>query len=98
MFKPARWEKILLCIPVITGLTAGLIYRFQGMTGGGHGNYDFIIGILSLPSIFVVAHLPRIELIWSSNMIAWVIAPAVLNFLLLVIAILTVRLVRRLST
>lgn len=95
MLKLARCEKVLLCILVITGVTAGLIYRFQGMTGGGHGKLDLIIALLGLPSFLLLDFIPHGELLLRSGWSAWIIFPAAMNFLILLTAIVAVRLIQK---
>jgi hypothetical protein len=38
-----------------------ILFAFQGGFGGGHGTFDFTLGILLLPGILLVMQLPLSE-------------------------------------
>jgi len=44
----------LPAIPIIAAIIATLLFIAQRGFGGGHGRFDFALGILSLPGILLV--------------------------------------------
>jgi hypothetical protein len=68
-----------MSVPIIEGVTAGILFAFQDGFGGGHGDLDFAIGILLLPSILFVMALSLPE---HTPDIFIVLLPALLNTIL----------------
>ena len=63
-----------------------IVFLTQGGFGGGHGDFDFLIGILGLPSILVMEILPLPDLVLKNDISLVVWLPAILNALLFSLA------------
>lgn len=79
LIKVARFLPV---VPLICGLTATAMFVMQGGFGGGHGPYDFFIGVLGLPSISLMEMLPLPDLIGEYDVLLVVWIPAIFNTLL----------------
>lgn len=55
------------------------MFAMQGGFGGGHGPFDFFMGMLGLPSILLVEGLPLPDLVLRHDIILVVWLPAILN-------------------
>lgn len=58
------------------------MFGMQGGFGGGHGPYDFFIGILALPSISLMEMLPLPDLILEYDILFIVWIPVFINTLI----------------
>jgi hypothetical protein len=74
-----RIPLILLSVPIIEAITAAILFACQGGFGGGHGDLDFAIGVLLLPSVFFIMALPIPE---NTPDIFIILLPALLNTIL----------------
>jgi hypothetical protein len=83
-----RIPLILLSVPIIEAITAGVLFALQRGFGGGHGDLDFAIGILLLPGLLFIMALPLPE---STPDIFIILLPAFLNTILWVGIALAVR-------
>lgn len=72
----------LPAVPLICGLAATAMFVTQGGFGGGHGPYDFFIGILGLPSILLMEMLPLPDLILEYDILLVIWIPVFVNTLL----------------
>ena len=70
---------VLVLVPIAEAIAAGILFASQGGFGGGHGDLDFAIGMLLLPSIFLVMQLPLPE---NTPDIFIILLPALLNTIL----------------
>jgi hypothetical protein len=70
---------VLILFPTMGAIVAGILFLIQGGFGGGHGDFDAAIGLLLLPSILFVMHLPLPD---GTPDIFIVLLPAALNLLL----------------
>ena len=76
-FRRLRW---LPAVPVVAALLATALFLIQHGFGGGHGRFDQTLGILALPGILLMAHLPLSESIPDIILVIWL--PAVFNIVL----------------
>jgi hypothetical protein len=76
----------LPAIPLICGLFSTIVFYTQGGFGGGHGDFDFLIGILGLPSILLMETVPLPALVLKNDILLVVWLPAILNALLFSLA------------
>jgi hypothetical protein len=81
MMKGRIW--LLLLLPAFAAVAALVLFVAQRGFGGGHGDFDPAIGLLGLPSILFVAHLP----IHGPDMLLIVLLPAALNLVVWAIVI-----------
>ncbi len=70
---------ILPAVPLVFGLISTVMFAIQGGFGGGHGSFDFHIGVLGLPSILLVEGMPLPDLALNHDIILVVWLPAILN-------------------
>jgi hypothetical protein len=77
---------VFMLFPMICGLLSTLLFVLQGGFGGGHGRYDFSIGILGLPWVGVdVAFgpdLPWPAFIRDHDLLSKIWFPALMNMVL----------------
>jgi hypothetical protein len=76
-FRRVFW---LAAIPLAAAIVATALFLMQHGFGGGHGRFDQALGILALPGILVVEHLPLSESI--PDFILVILLPAVFNIVL----------------
>jgi hypothetical protein len=74
-----RIPLIFLLVPILETIAAGILFAIQGGFGGGHGDLDFAIGILLLPSILFIMAFP---LPGNTPDIFIILLPAFLNTIL----------------
>ena len=77
---------LLPAIPIVCGAMSTIVFLTQGGFGGGHGDFDFLIGLLGLPSILVMEVLPLPDLVLKNDILLVVWLPAILNALLFSLA------------
>jgi hypothetical protein len=82
MNKLIKVVLFLPVVPLICGLAATAMFIMQGGFGGGHGPYDYLIGILGLPSILLMEMLPLPDPILEYDILLVVWIPVFVNTLL----------------
>jgi hypothetical protein len=83
----------LLLIPAVAITVATLLSFSQGGFGGGHGDFDLAIGVLGLPGILLIEHMPFLHHL--PDILLVVIVPALLNFIFWFAIIIALGAVRR---
>ena len=83
---------LLVLLPIAEASVAGILFAFQGGFGGGHGSFDFALGLLLLPGILLVMQLPLPE---NTPDIFIILLPALLNTIMWAGIALAVRAVLR---
>ncbi|WP_406694211.1 hypothetical protein V5E97_24395 [Singulisphaera sp. Ch08] len=79
------WRRLTLSLPLVPvgcALIATALFFSQGGFGGGHGDADFAIGVLGLPSVALLERgLPIPHILESSDLLMIIWYPALLNSL-----------------
>src|SRR5262245_59702521 len=81
----------LVVLPLFAGLVSTVLFFTQGGFGGGHGNFDGLIVILGLPSIYLVQMVFLPEWVLYVDFSYSVILPTMMNTVLAWIAYRVVR-------
>jgi len=76
LMKRKVW--LLLLIPTLASVIAVVLFVAQRGFGGGHGDFDRAIGLLGMPSILLLEHVP----IHAPDILLIVLFPAILNFII----------------
>jgi len=92
-FRRLFW---LPAIPLAGAIVATALFLMQRGFGGGHGRFDQALGILALPGILVVEHLPLLESI--PDFVLVILLPAVFNIVLWVGLALILRSILRVTS
>jgi hypothetical protein len=72
----------LIVVPGLAGLVATVLFLIQGGFGGGHGNFDGLIVTLMLPSVYLVQIIPLPKWVLYFDLSYTVIAPTLMNTIL----------------
>lgn len=67
---------LLMLLPIGEVIVAGILFAWQGGFGGGHGRFDFTLGMLLLPGILLIMQLPLPE---TTPDIVIILLPGLLN-------------------
>ena len=82
---------ILLLLPAFAAVVALVLFLAQGGFGGGHGNFDPVIGAMGLPSILLTEHIPM----HGPDIVLIVLLPATLNLIIWAVVIFALRFLLR---
>ena len=79
-----KLTKILVVLPLITGLIATTLFFVQGGFGAGHGKFDQVIFFCGSPSIFLLEWLDQTPLAFPylPDIVLIILLPTVVNIIL----------------
>lgn len=75
--RTSRGTLILYMAAIVTGAVSALCFMVQGGFGGGHGDWDIVIGVLSLP--WALISWP--DFVENSDFVSLTLLPFLMNML-----------------